>query len=247
MTPQQLVPQADSKPKYIDQVSNVNFGSWSALDQPRYLKLGLELFKTPRQPRGATTRTAVKQPAVDLHVSAMKAWRALRDSSQVARQVTEDDTPRSIQTPRSSDKEGNVVEPLLRNRSERRRWIALKLPRLERVTVLSKWQGRVREVKEELVCVDLFDLINTDIVETAEFEWGEISDRDRELVRPGAEFYWYVLCHDHPNGDRTHESRIWFRRSGRMTKEEFVESLRRADDVWESFGWKGSSGNTTSK
>jgi hypothetical protein len=136
-----------------------------------------------------------------------------------------------IETPLSN------IHPFFANRRERRKWFALGHLIPEKTIVLNKWQGQVIDVTETSFTAALYDLNKTDIVEQAEFAINEVSSEDTRLIRSGAVFYWYILQHDTRTGDRDQMSRIWFQRSGRMSREIHEAAQERVNDVWRSFGW----------
>jgi hypothetical protein len=145
------------------------------------------------------------------------------------------------------DDSGDPLIPFLRNRHERRVWRAQRRRTIAKAVLLNKWQGMVQEVFRDKFRANLFDLNQNDVFETAEFAFSEVSSDDRSLIREGAVFYWYILYLDSETGDRDRVSRIWFRRSGRMSGDEYSQALERVSDVWRSLGWEGNSGNASGK
>jgi len=105
----------------------------------------------------------------------------------------------------------------------------------------------VQEVLQDGFRANLFDLNRNDVFETADFAFSEVASDDRSLIREGAIFYWYILYLDSETGDRDRVSRIWFRRSGRMSNDEYSQALERVSNVWRSFGWEENSGDASDK
>jgi hypothetical protein len=145
------------------------------------------------------------------------------------------------------DDSGDPLVPFLRNRHEKRAWRAQRRRTIAKAILLNKWQGMIQEVFQDRFRANLFDLNHDNVFETAEFSFSEVAADDRSLIREGAVFYWYILYLDSETGDRDRVSRIWFRRSGRMSKDEYSRALERVSDVWRSFGWEGNSGDASGK
>jgi hypothetical protein len=145
------------------------------------------------------------------------------------------------------DDNSNARVPFLRNRHERRAWRARRQKTIAKAILLNKWEGMVQEVYEDRFRANLFDQDRPDVLETAEFSFNEISSEDRDLVREGAIFYWYLLYLDSEAGDRDRVSRIWFRRSGRMSSHNFSKAFERVSDVWRNLGWEKSANSSSQK
>jgi hypothetical protein len=97
-----------------------------------------------------------------------------------------------------------------------------------RFLVLQKWEGTVSALKEqekEFVAV-IRDLTQTRSDEEATFPIEEIPDSDRDLLAPGAVFYWNVGYELNSYGQRKRVSAIRFRRLPAWTRSE-IESVRR--------------------
>ena len=100
-------------------------------------------------------------------------------------------------------------------------YYALDIPlRIDKFNSLQKWEGHVvKKGKDSFVAV-LIDLTNpSPIEEEAEFSLEEIEEGDRDLVKPGAVFYWNIGYYDKTSG-RLRTSLIRFRRLPNWTREE---------------------------
>jgi hypothetical protein len=83
-----------------------------------------------------------------------------------------------------------------------------------------EWIGRVERVLADRIFVSLTDRTSPNEEEVAELSLEEVSARDRELVQPGALFYWIIGYRDAADGQRRSESLLRFRRPIEMTREE---------------------------
>lgn len=137
-----------------------------------------------------------------------------------------------------------VLHPLIQNREQRRKRVALGQVFMEKANLLNKWEGIVTAVDEEKGNFEatLYDLSLKNIIELADFDFEEVTFDDRALIREGASFYWYVFYHDRSDGRRSSESTLWFRRrSRRAGPDQFkVDQLKKLRD---SFGWKAAGGD----
>ena len=80
-----------------------------------------------------------------------------------------------------------------------------------RFEVLQKWEGIVLDVLTDSFTARLIDLTRAGADEEAEFALDEIDGGDRDLLKPGAVFYWNIGYSDSPTG-RARVSIIRFRR-----------------------------------
>jgi len=110
--------------------------------------------------------------------------------------------------------------------------------RLRRGSFVRKqeWVGRVEQVLEESFLVSLTDTTNPNEEEVAELSMEEVSARDRELVQPGAIFYWWIGYRDAEDGQRRSESSLRFRRPVTVTDDERQAALVRARRLRERVG-----------
>lgn len=122
---------------------------------------------------------------------------------------------------------------------------AVYYPKVERVAMSSslasstqKWVGTVLEIKANSFLARLTDLSQEQLVEEhAEIDISEVVDDDRELVREGAVFYWYLGYLSLVLGQRINASIIRFRRLPVWTEQELEVARQRAAQVQEEIGW----------
>lgn len=81
----------------------------------------------------------------------------------------------------------------------------------EYFVALQKWEGYVTEVFEETFRAQLTPIKGQGGGQETEILLQEIDEKDRQLVEPGAVFYWSIGYDDRPSG-RQRASRIRFRR-----------------------------------
>jgi hypothetical protein len=111
-----------------------------------------------------------------------------------------------------------------------------------RFMVLQKWEGTVSTVGgDEFVAVirDLTDRSRPD--EEAAFPIEEVPEADRNLMAPGAVFYWNVGYELTAFGQRKRVSAIRFRRLPAWTRSEIESVQRRANEFKAVFGLDGQS------
>lgn len=137
-------------------------------------------------------------------------------------------------------------QPHFPNRHFRRAWVGRGNAIIEKATLLNKWEGEVLDVRDDSFTARIFDLSRPNIVEMAEFSFTEVGIVDLPLIRPGCQFYWYIMNEDSRSGQRTAGSLLWFRRGGRRNQEtEYRNELIRLEEMWTDFGW-GNDGVDTS-
>ena len=103
---------------------------------------------------------------------------------------------------------------------------------------LQEWEGTVIERREGAVRVRLADKTRQGTDEEAEILIDEISPQDRDLVKPGAVFYWTIGYFDSGNGQRVRQSSIIFRRLPIWTKGDFRLVRGRVRETKALFGWE---------
>jgi len=103
---------------------------------------------------------------------------------------------------------------------------------------LQKWQGYVLKVTDNSLLVRLVDLSKNGGDEEAEIPIEEISDDDKDLIRPGAIFYWSIGYLDSYSGQRSRVSVIRFQRLPSWSKEEIDAAKREAEHLQEAITWK---------
>lgn len=114
-----------------------------------------------------------------------------------------------------------------------------KVERVEdRFVSLQKWEGVVLEVKGDYFIARLHDLTVRGNEEEVELLLEEVSEGDRDLVRPGAVFYWHIGYFDSRTGQRKRESITRFRRLPAWRQEELESAKSEADKIRDSIGWK---------
>jgi len=107
----------------------------------------------------------------------------------------------------------------------------------ERFIVLQSWEGCVLSVSPDSFVARLVDSKHIRPDEEAEFDVNELTEDDRELLEPGAVFYWSIGYYDKPSGQRIRASEIRFRRLPAWTKEELKEARDHAKRLSEQLGW----------
>ncbi|MDX2143425.1 MAG: hypothetical protein SFV19_08725 [Rhodospirillaceae bacterium] len=107
--------------------------------------------------------------------------------------------------------------------------------------VIKKWEGVVERVSEK----DAFfvaKLVDTSTeshlpTEIAEFPLSSLSSSDRELLRPGAVFYWIVGSRTLPYGTVENVNRLTFRRLPQWTEKELSIARARAKTIAHAVQW----------
>lgn len=103
--------------------------------------------------------------------------------------------------------------------------------------LLQKWEGIVLELSRDSFVARLTDLFGSSTEEEAEIAFEEIDPQDRELVRPGAVFYWSIGYDDKASG-RERVSLIRFRRLPTWTEEELGWVRREAEEIGKDLDWR---------
>ncbi len=98
------------------------------------------------------------------------------------------------------------------------------------------WIGYVLDINEESFFAKLDDKNNPTTYETAYFEIAEVSKDDFELLKKGAIFYWSV-GYANLNGQISKQSFIRFKRSVKITEDEFEEIASKVDDIYNELDW----------
>jgi hypothetical protein len=104
-------------------------------------------------------------------------------------------------------------------------------PRPDSFIALQTWEGHVLDVSGDSFVARLSDSTGDDPEEEAEFPLDEISPIDRDLIAPGAVFYWSVGYRDRSNGQRSRESVIRFRRLPAWSERELADARERANEL----------------
>ena len=108
---------------------------------------------------------------------------------------------------------------------------------LTRFEVLQKWEGIVLDVLHDSLTARLIDLTLQGSDEEAEFALEEIDEGDKDLLKPGAVFYWNIGYSDSPTG-RARVSIIRFRRLPVWRSEELAQAKRDAERLSGLLEWK---------
>jgi hypothetical protein len=122
----------------------------------------------------------------------------------------------------------DAVEPVV---------VDVKWERQEKVRVLRRWEGTVTSVGPDSFVAVIVNLDLKDPDHEAEFDLEEVSPSDRELVAPGAVFYWTLGYRDKKSGQRSRESLIRFRRLPGWSSAHLDEVREEAKNLIEQLGW----------
>lgn len=113
-----------------------------------------------------------------------------------------------------------------------------ELPKQDAYVLLQKWEGVVKKIENESFLAELKDLTDEGPEEEAEFPIDDIPNSDKELVAPGAVFYWCIGYLDTLNGQRVRASEIRFRRLPTWTDREVERAKSEAEQIRDVIGWK---------
>lgn len=103
---------------------------------------------------------------------------------------------------------------------------------------LQKWEGTVIEVSGDTFFAHLVDQSNVGPDEEAEFSLEEVTPEDKDLLEPGAVFYWNIGYLVGVSGQRTRCSDIRFRRLPVWRADELEQAKLEAKKLGEDIGWK---------
>jgi hypothetical protein len=103
---------------------------------------------------------------------------------------------------------------------------------LKPLQLLQEWEGTVTEVKDESFVCDLVDITAGHSIpeEIAELPIDEISEDDRDLLRPGALFRWTIGYYE-AGGVRRKTSQVQFRRLPMWRPQDLKKSEEWADKM----------------
>ncbi len=110
---------------------------------------------------------------------------------------------------------------------------SVPIERPDSFVALQSWEGHVLELNGDGFVARLSDKTASRPDEEAEFPKDEVSAIDRDLIGPGAIFYWSVGYRDRPNGVRSRESVIRFRRLPAWTDRELSDARDRARELYD--------------
>ncbi|MDL1889211.1 hypothetical protein FBQ96_06460 [Nitrospirales bacterium NOB] len=111
-------------------------------------------------------------------------------------------------------------------------------PQLDHFQPLQSWEGIVNKVEEKAFSTTLRERSRKAPDQVAEFPLEEVSLVDRELVKPGAIFYWDIGYSEDKTGQRIRASLIRFRRLPAWTKREIENARRDSSKMRENLGWE---------
>jgi len=103
---------------------------------------------------------------------------------------------------------------------------------------LQKWEGYVLNVEEDVFNVRLVDLTNNGTDEEAILHLEDVSEDDKDLVIPGAVFYWNIGYMDTVSGQRCRSSIIKFRRLPQWSSAEMSIISEKVKIIKEKINWE---------
>ncbi len=114
--------------------------------------------------------------------------------------------------------------------------ITLRLGRsIPRLETRQLWEGTVTQVLKQAFVAILKDKTqNKNPEEQVTFDYSEISDEDRELIKPGSSFYW-TIGSERTSGQLKNVSIVQFRRLPVWTRSALTNAESRAQKVREVF------------
>lgn len=116
-----------------------------------------------------------------------------------------------------------------------------KLPERSRIqpsfVALQKWEGRVLEVGDSTFSAVVEDSVRRGVEEEVEFDLEEIGPDDRNLLKPGAIFYWTIGYRTEPSGERSRSSVLVLRRLPAWNEEGLQRARRLAEELRKRFDW----------
>jgi len=103
---------------------------------------------------------------------------------------------------------------------------------------LQKWEGTVIELESDSFLAKLNDLTSNNPPEITEFSISDVPDDDKDLLRIGAIFFWYVGYTKSIQGQLTRGSTIRFRRLPVWSEREIEQAKLESDKIRNDIGWK---------
>lgn len=103
---------------------------------------------------------------------------------------------------------------------------------------LQSWEGFVESATPQAFTARLRDRAKKSPDQIAEFPIEEVSPFDRELVQPGAIFYWDIGYSEDKTGQRLRASLIRFRRLPAWTRKEIEKAGRDSVEMRNKLGWE---------
>ncbi|MGD0659084.1 MAG: hypothetical protein ABSD38_13545 [Syntrophorhabdales bacterium] len=107
-----------------------------------------------------------------------------------------------------------------------------------RFVLLQKWEGIVLSLNGDTFKARVNDLVQKGVEEEATIAIDELSETDRDLVEPGAIFYWSIGYHDSLAGQRTRVSLIRFRRLPGWRQKELEAAVSEVESIKTLLDWK---------
>lgn len=109
-----------------------------------------------------------------------------------------------------------------------------------RLQPLQEWEGYVTEIHDETFVARLVDkTAGADVPEEeGEFPFSDVSDSDRELVKPGAIFRWTIGYLKSASGSKKRVSQIVFRRLPQWTRKELALAEMKAKEIASAIAWE---------
>ena len=109
--------------------------------------------------------------------------------------------------------------------------------KVDHYRALQEWEGTVDSIGDRTFVARLVDRTSPGPDEEAEFDIDEVSRGDRDLLAPGAIFYWSIGYRDSASGSRSRTSLLTFRRLPAWTDEEKRQAEKTADEIIEVLDW----------
>lgn len=107
-----------------------------------------------------------------------------------------------------------------------------------RSELINTWEGKVTDIDGENIFAILYDFSDGTLDEF-EFEFRDLNEGDKELVKKGALFFLYLGYYTDIKGTKRKSSNIEFRRFPTNLNEEYINRKLDAvnalnfDDIWE--------------
>lgn len=117
----------------------------------------------------------------------------------------------------------------------------------ESFSVLAQWEGVVTDVDDDGTLWVRLSPGSSQPEEVSDFSVEEVPPSDRPLVEPGAVFYWTIAYHDHPDGQRTRESSIRFRRLPARRQADLDQAKEWAYETMRRFGLDSGDGQSEAR
>ncbi|TKB67655.1 MAG: hypothetical protein E8D47_03640 [Nitrospira sp.] len=103
---------------------------------------------------------------------------------------------------------------------------------------LQSWEGVVETATSEGFTARLWDRAKKSPDQIAEFPIEEVSTADRDLVQPGAIFYWDIGYSEDKTGQRMRASLIRLRRLPAWTRKEIEKAIHDSAEMRNKLGWE---------